>query len=68
MCLLVAAAIATGLTGRPWVWRATLVLIAVNGIATVLATTIGGLLGLGFMLVASFGLAVQARLVRFPDQ
>ena len=66
--LLVGAAIATGLTGRRWVWRATLVLIGVNAVATVLATTIGGLLGLGFMIVASFGLAVQVRLVRFPDQ
>jgi hypothetical protein len=66
--LLVGAAIATGLTGRRWVWRTTLVLIGVNAVATVLATTIGGLLGLGFMIVASFGLAVQARLVRFPDQ
>ena len=60
--------IATGLTGRRWVWRTTLVLIGVNAVATVLATTIGGLLGLGFMIVASFGLAVQVRLVRFPDQ
>ena len=51
-------------------WRATLVLIGVNAVATVLATTFGGLLGLGFMpfVVASFGLAVQAHLVRFPDQ
>ena len=66
--LLVGSAIATGLTGLRWVWRATLVLIGVNAVATVLATTFGGLLGLGFMIVASFGLAVQARLVRFPDQ
>ena len=66
--LLVGAAIATGLTGRRWVWRTTLVLIGVNAVATVLATTIGGLLGLGFMIVASFGLAVQVRLVRYPDQ
>jgi hypothetical protein len=66
--LLVGSAIATGLTGRRWAWRATLVLIGVNAVATVLATTFGGLLGLGFMIVASFGLAVQARLVRFPDQ
>ena len=43
--LLVGAAIATGLTGRRWVWRTTLVLIGVNAVATVLATTIGGLLG-----------------------
>ena len=66
--LLAASAIATGLTGRRWLWNTTLVLIAVNGVAVVLATTVGGLLGLGFMMVASFGLAVQARLVRFPDQ
>ena len=66
--LLVGSAIATGLTGLRWVWRATLVLIGVNAVATVLATTFGGLLGLGFMIVASFGLAAQARLVRFPDQ
>ena len=66
--LLVGSAIATGLSGRRWVWRTTLVLIGVNAVATVLATTFGGLLGLGFMIVASFGLAVQARLVRFPDQ
>ena len=66
--LLAASAIATGLTGRRWLWNATLVLIALNGVAVVLATTVGGLLGLGFMMVASFGLAVQARLVRFPDQ
>jgi hypothetical protein len=66
--LLAAAAIATGLTGRRWLWKATLVLIGLNGIAVVLATTVGGLLGLGFMMVASFGLAAQARLVRFPDQ
>ena len=61
-------ALATGLTGRRWVWRVTLVLIGLNAVATVLATTFGGLLGLGFMIVASFGLAIQARLVRFPDQ
>jgi hypothetical protein len=66
--LLVGFALATGLTGRRWVWRVTLVLIGLNGVATILATTFGGLLGLGFMIVASFGLAVQARLVRFPDQ
>ena len=66
--LLVGSAIATGLTGLRWLWRTTLVLIGVNAVATVLATTFGGLLGLGFMIVASFGLAVQARLVRFPDQ
>lgn len=66
--LLVGFAVATGLTGRRWVWRVTLALIGLNAVATVLATTFGGLLGLGFMIVASFGLAVQARLVRFPDQ
>ena len=66
--LLVGFALATGLTGRRWVWRVTLVLIGLNAVATVLATTFGGLLGLGFMIVACFGLAVQARLVRFPDQ
>lgn len=66
--LLVGFALATGLTGRRWVWRMTLVLIGLNAVATVLATTFGGLLGLGFMIVASFGLAIQARLVRFPDQ
>ena len=64
---LVIFALATALTRRRWVWRATLVLIAVSAIATVADTTIVGLLGLGFMIVASFGLAVQARLVRFPD-
>ncbi|HEU0183062.1 MAG TPA: DnaJ domain-containing protein [Agromyces mariniharenae] len=66
--LLVGFALATGLTGRRWVWRVTLALIGLNAVATVLATTFGGLLGLGFMIVASFGLAIQARLVRFPDQ
>ncbi len=66
--LLAAFAIGTALTRRRWVWRATLALIGVNAIATVLATTFGGLLGLGMMIVACFGLAVQARLVRFPDQ
>lgn len=66
--LLVAFAIATGLTGRRWVWRATLVLIAVSAVATVVHTTVGGLLGLGLMIIASVGIAVQAKLVRFPDQ
>jgi len=66
--LLVGFALATGLTARRWVWRVTLVCLGLNAVATVLATTFGGLLGLGFMVVASFGLAVQARLVRFPDQ
>jgi hypothetical protein len=65
--LLVVFALATALTARRWVWRATLALIAVSAAATVAQTTVGGLLGLGFMIVASFGLAVQARLVRFPD-
>jgi len=67
LLLLVLFALATAITGRRWVWRVTLVLIAVSAIATVAHTTIVGLLGLGFMIVASFGLAVQARLVRFPD-
>jgi len=65
--LLVVFALATALTARRWVWRVTLLLIAVSAAATVAQTTVGGLLGLGFMIVASFGLAVQARLVRFPD-
>lgn len=63
---LVLFALATALARRHWVWRVTLVLIAVTAIATVIDTTIVGLLGLGFMIIASFGLAVQARLVRFP--
>jgi DnaJ domain len=67
VALLVASAIVTALTRRRWAWRATLVLIGLSAIATVLATTFGGLLGLGMMIVACFGLAVQARLVRFPD-
>ena len=65
--LLVAFALATALTGRRWVWRVTLVLIGVSAVATVIHTSVGGLLGLGMMIIASFGLAVQARLVRFPD-
>ena len=65
--LLVAFALATAITARRWVWRVTLVLIAVSAVATVVHTTVGGLLGLGMMIIASFGLAVQARLVRFPD-
>jgi len=64
--LLVAFALATAITARRWVWRVTLVLIAVSAVATVIHTTVGGLLGLGMMIIASFGLAVQARLVRFP--
>jgi DnaJ domain len=67
LLLLVLFALATAITRRRWVWRVTLVLIAVSAVATVVHTTIVGLLGLGFMIVASFGLAVQARLVRFPD-
>ncbi|MEI5582674.1 MULTISPECIES: J domain-containing protein [unclassified Agromyces] len=66
--LLVAFALATALTGRRWVWRVTLVLLALSAVAVIAATTVGGLLGLGFMIVACFGLAVQGRLVRFPDQ
>jgi hypothetical protein len=66
--LLIAFAIATALTGRRWVWRVALVLIGINAAVTVVDTTVPGLLGLGFMIVASFGLAVQAGLVRFPDQ
>jgi hypothetical protein len=64
---LVLFALATALARRHWIWRVTLVLIAVTAIATVIDTTIVGLLGLGFMIIASFGLAMQARLVRFPD-
>ena len=64
---LVLFALATALARRHWVWRVTLVLIALTAVATVIDTTIVGLLGLGFMIIASFGLAVQARLVRFPD-
>jgi len=67
LTLLVAFAVATAITRRRWVWRVTLLLIAVTAVATVVHTTIVGLLGLGFMIVASFGLAMQARLVRFPD-
>ena len=67
LLLLVLFALATAITRRRWVWRVTLVLIALSAVATVVHTTIVGLLGLGFMIVASFGLAVQARLVRFPD-
>lgn len=67
LLLLVLFALATAITRRRWVWRVTLVLIAVSAVATVVHTTIVGLLGLGFMIVASFGLAMQARLVRFPD-
>jgi len=65
--LLVAFALGTAITGRRWVWRVTLALIAVSAVATIVETTVGGLLGLGMMIIASFGLAVQARLVRFPD-
>ena len=66
--LLVAFALATALTRRRWVWRVTLVLLALSAVAVIASTTVGGLLGLGAMVVACFGLAVQARLVRFPDQ
>lgn len=66
--LLVAFALATALTRRRWVWRVTLVLLALSAAAVIASTTVGGLLGLGVMVVACFGLAVQARLVRFPDQ
>jgi hypothetical protein len=66
--LLVAFALATALTGRRWVWRVALVLLALSGAAVIASTTVGGLLGLGLMAIACFGLAVQGRLVRFPDQ
>jgi hypothetical protein len=66
--LLVAFALATALTGRRWMWRVTLVLLALSAVAVIASTTVGGLLGLGFMVIACFGLAVQGRLVRFPDQ
>ncbi|GAA4060524.1 J domain-containing protein [Agromyces indicus] len=66
--LLIAFALATALTGRRWVWRITLVLLGLSAIAVIASTTVAGLLGLGFMAIACFGLAVQGRLVRFPDQ
>lgn len=66
--LLIAFALATSLTRRRWVWWTTLALLAVSGAAVIASTTVAGLLGLGLMAVASVGLAVQAGLVRFPDQ
>lgn len=66
--LLVAFALATAITGRRWVWRVALVLLALSAAAVIASTTVGGLLGLGLMAIACFGLAVQGRLVRFPDQ
>jgi hypothetical protein len=66
--LLVAFALATAITGRRWVWRVTLVLLALSAAAVIASTTVGGLLGLGLTAIACFGLAVQGRLVRFPDQ
>ncbi|WP_438855262.1 J domain-containing protein [Agromyces sp. M3QZ16-3] len=68
LALLVAAALATGLTRKRWVWWATLALLGLSAIAVVASTTVASLLGLGFMAVASVGIAVQAGLVRFPDQ
>lgn len=68
LALLIAFALATALTGRRWVWRVTLVLLGLSAIAVIASTTVAGLLGLGFMAIACFGLAVQGRLVRFPDQ
>ncbi|GAA2040221.1 hypothetical protein GCM10009819_27080 [Agromyces tropicus] len=68
LALLVAAALTTGLTRRRWAWWATLALLAVSGAAVIASTTVAGLLGLGVMAVACVGLAVQAGLVRFPDQ
>ncbi|MBM7504268.1 J domain-containing protein [Agromyces aurantiacus] len=68
LALLVSFALATSLTRRSWVWRTTLVLLVLSGAAVIASTTVAGLLGLGFMAVASVGLAVQAGLVRFPDQ
>ncbi|RXZ46080.1 J domain-containing protein [Agromyces binzhouensis] len=68
LALLVAAAIATGLTRRRWAWRATLVLLGLSGLAVIASTTVASLLGLGLMAVAAVGIAVQAGLVRFPDQ
>ncbi|MFE5672522.1 J domain-containing protein [Agromyces sp. NPDC056523] len=66
--LLVAFALATALTRRRWVWWTTLALLLLSGVAVIASTTVIGLLGLGFMAVASVGLAVQAGLVRFPEQ
>lgn len=66
--LLVVAALATGLTRRRSAWWATLALLGLSGIAVIASTTIASLVGLGLMGIASVGLAVQAGLVRFPDQ
>jgi hypothetical protein len=66
--LLVAFGLATALTRRRWVWWTTLALLALSGAAVIASTTITGLIGLGMMAVACVGLAVQAGLVRFPDQ
>jgi hypothetical protein len=66
--LLVVFALATALTRRRWMWWGTLALLVLSGVAVIASTTVAGLLGLGFMGIASVGLAVQAGLVRFPDQ
>lgn len=66
--LLIAFAMATALTRRRWVWWTTLALLFLSGAAVIASTTVAGLLGLGTMAIASVGLAVQAGLVRFPDQ
>ncbi|WP_254431263.1 DnaJ family molecular chaperone [Agromyces sp. Marseille-P2726] len=66
LVLLVGFALATALTRRRWVWVTTLVLLGLSAIAVVIDTTIVGLLGLGGMLIASLGLAVQSGLVRLP--
>ncbi|BDZ53645.1 J domain-containing protein [Agromyces marinus] len=68
LALLVAAAVTTALTRRRWAWWTTLALLAASGVAVIAATTIAGLLGLGAMAIGCVGLAVQAGLVRFPDQ
>ncbi|WP_430646064.1 J domain-containing protein [Agromyces sp. GXS1127] len=68
LALLVAAALATGLTRRRWAWWATLVLLGLSGIAVIVSTTVASLVGLGLTAIASVGLAVQAGLVHFPDQ
>jgi hypothetical protein len=66
LVLLVGFALATALTRRRWVWVITLVLLGLSAIGVVIDTTIVGLLGLGGMLIASLGLAVQSGLVRLP--
>ena len=66
LVLLVGFALATALTRRRWVWVITLVLLGLSAIGVVVDTTIVGLLGLGGMLIASLGLAVQSGLVRLP--